>query len=268
MPQLARVFRVLRVSRVLRLAGKYKELQTLLQTIERSVQSILNVFLLLMLIFFMFATLGVFFFSGITEGGVINAEFKNFRRFGDGFLLLFAISTGEAWNEIMYDCYLAPDGCVEGVDCGTPFAPAYFITFIMLVTHVMLNLFILVIIEQFERFYLRKNSPLVQFGATLEMYRQAWEGYAQLCKPRYRCCVIREKDLFHLFKKLRPPLGCGTGTGEDVMKKKILRMGIKTENGFIQFNELLYRLMRDEYGGQRGKVFRLTRRMQIIEITT
>ena len=45
-------------------------------------------------------------------------------------------------------------------------------------------------------------------------------------------------------------------------------MGIKTENGFIQFNELLYRLMRDEYGGQQGKVFRLTQKMQIIEITT
>ena len=100
-----------------------------------------------MLIFFMFATLGVFFFSDISSGSVINPEYKNFKRFGDGFLLLFAISTGEAWNEIMYDCYLAPDDCTPGVDCGTPFAPAYFITFIMLVTHVMLNLFILVIIE-------------------------------------------------------------------------------------------------------------------------
>lgn len=87
----------------------------------------------------MFATLGVFFFSGITEGNIINPGFKNFTRFGDGFLLLFAIATGEAWNEIMYDCYLG-----EG---GSPFAPAYYITFIMLVTHVMLNLFILVIIE-------------------------------------------------------------------------------------------------------------------------
>ena len=43
---------------------------------------------------------------------IIDPEFKNFRRFGDGFLLLFAVSTGEAWNEIMYDCYLAPDDCV------------------------------------------------------------------------------------------------------------------------------------------------------------
>ena len=78
----------------------------------------------------------------------------------------------------MYDCYLAPEDCIEGVDCGTPFAPAYFITFIMLVTHVMLNLFILVIIEQFERFYLKKNSPLIGFKDTLERFQKTWEGFA------------------------------------------------------------------------------------------
>lgn len=216
----------------------------------------MNVFLLLMLIFFMFATLGVFFFADITEGEIIDPEFKNFTRFGDAFLLLFAVSTGEAWNEIMYDCYLAPDDCVKGVNCGTPFAPAYFIVFIMLVTHVMLNLFILVIIEQFERFYLNKNSPLISFAGTLEDYQKKWAAFAL---PRYKCCVIREKDLDRFYKTLKTPLGSPTGTHEDMMKKKILRMGIKCENGYVQFNELLYRLMRDIYGGQPGgKVFRLT----------
>ena len=236
-------------------------------------QSILNVFLLLMLIFFMFATLGVFFFSDISDGSVINAEYKNFKRFGDGFLLLFAISTGEAWNEIMYDCYLAPDDCTPGVDCGTPFAPAYFITFIMLVTHVMLNLFILVIIEQFERFYLNVDSPLVQFSragdGTLEVFQRKWAALATVTtKPEYLCRVIRERDLLELYADLPYPMGPPAGTKEDEMKKKILQMGVGTENGFIHFNELLYRLARAEYGGKGGEVFRLPPSMQVIEVRT
>lgn len=79
-PQLARVMRVLRVSRVLRLAGKSEGLQALLQTITMSISSLMNVFLLLMLIFFMLSILGVFFFREITEGDIID-DYKNFTNF-------------------------------------------------------------------------------------------------------------------------------------------------------------------------------------------
>jgi hypothetical protein len=145
-PQLARVLRVLRVSRVLRLAGKLKGLNALLQTITKAFPAIINVFGLLMLIFFMMATLGVFFFSDIKEGDVIN-RFKNFETWDDAFLLLFAIATGENWNVLMYDCWRTPPNCEPGINCGSSFAWVYFVIYIMLVTHIMLNLFILVIIE-------------------------------------------------------------------------------------------------------------------------
>lgn len=56
-PQLARVMRVMRVTRVLRLANKYKSLTSLLKTIVMSVDSLINVFILLMLIFFIMAVL-------------------------------------------------------------------------------------------------------------------------------------------------------------------------------------------------------------------
>ena len=107
----------------------------------------------------MLATLGVFFFKDIEEGEVIDPQFKNFKTFGDGFLLLFAISTGEDWNKLLYDCWK-----------GNSIAPLYFIIFIMLVTHIMLNLFILVIIEQFEKYYLTADNPLTQFRDNLEVF--------------------------------------------------------------------------------------------------
>ena len=64
----AKVLRVLRVSRVLRLVNKSKGLQALVRTISMSVTALLNVFGLLLIILFMFAVLGVFFFNELTEG--------------------------------------------------------------------------------------------------------------------------------------------------------------------------------------------------------
>lgn len=102
-PQIARVLRVLRVLRVVRLAGKAKNLQAIIQTIQFSVPSLMNVFLLLVLIFFMFAILGNFAFGSVVEGEVINDN-KNYSNAINGFLFLFALSTGEDWNKVMFDC--------------------------------------------------------------------------------------------------------------------------------------------------------------------
>lgn len=137
--------RVLRVTRVLRIANHYKGLQQLLNTIMLSVEGLLNVFIILMLFFFILAVLGQFMFSGVKRGIIID-EYKNFTVFDRSFLLLFSISTGEDWNLIMYDCSRTGPDCIPGETCGSSMAPVYFIAVITLVSYVMLNLFILVII--------------------------------------------------------------------------------------------------------------------------
>jgi len=80
-PQLARVMRVLRVTRILRLAGKAEGLQAILQTIMFSIPALMNVFALLLLIYFMMSVLGNFLFKNISQGDVIDDEYKNFRNF-------------------------------------------------------------------------------------------------------------------------------------------------------------------------------------------
>ena len=64
----------------------------------------MNVFLLLVLIFFMFAILGNFAFKDVTAGDVINKN-KNYTDALSALLFLFALSTGEDWNKVMFDCY-------------------------------------------------------------------------------------------------------------------------------------------------------------------
>ena len=61
-----------------------------------------------MLIYFMFAVLGNFLFFPVKTGDVIDPVHKNFDGFFNSFLMVFALSTGEDWNKVMYDCNRTP----------------------------------------------------------------------------------------------------------------------------------------------------------------
>ena len=89
----------------------------------------------------------------------------NFQSFGGALLTLFRMSTGESWHMLMYDCArsqsitfdcksiqtydeLQADG-VQG--CGSPAsAHIYFISFMVVVSFIFLNLFIAIILESFN----------------------------------------------------------------------------------------------------------------------
>ena len=208
----------------------------------------------------MMATLGVFLFSEIKEGDVIS-EFRNFETFDDAFLLLFAISTGEEWNILMHDCSRMPPNCEPGVTCGNMFAWLYYTVFIILVTHIMLNLFILVIIEQFDKYYLDAENPLQTFQDKFDIFEKVWVSLSK----KNNCRKIRENQLLDFYKKLPYPMGMQPSTTDAEAKKILLKMGIKSENGFIYFNELLYRLMREQYVTDK---FTLNTKMTIVELTT
>lgn len=157
-----------------------------------SIPSLGNVAILLGLIYFMFTIMGWFLFQTITQGDVIN-EFKNFGTFLDGFLLVFALSTGEDWNKVMFDCTRSKaDGCIDGINCGSNVAFGYFTFLILVCSHVMLNLFVLVIIQQFEKYYLPKENMMKLFKNDLQSFMIVWK---ELTQDRYRCHKIKEKDL-------------------------------------------------------------------------
>lgn len=47
------------------------------------------------------------------------------------------------------------------------------------------------------------------------------------------------------------------------LKKEMLKMAIKSVNGYVYFNELLYRCMRRKYGNMK-----INKKMQIFELLT
>jgi len=146
--QLARVARIMRVTRILKLAGKKAGLQAILQTIQFSIPSLMNVVTLLVLIFFMFSIMGNFLFWDIRYGEVLDREYKNFGNIYTSFLTVFALATGEDWNKVMFDCSRTPEsGCIKNGTCGNNYSYIYFPLLVLVCSHVMLNLFILVIIQ-------------------------------------------------------------------------------------------------------------------------
>ena len=65
---------------------------------------------------------------------------------------------------------------------------------------------------------------------------------------RYQCTKMKPKLVPDFFKRLpgrmRSQMGVGDGARDEEINRTILKMGINVDDGFIYFNEMLYRIMR------------------------
>jgi len=106
-PGILKILRILRVARILKLLKSAKELVILLNTVARSLAQVGNLGLLLFLLFFIYAALGIELFgrlactSNFGCDGI--SEYANFKNFGMAMLVLFRLSTGDNWNGMMKD---------------------------------------------------------------------------------------------------------------------------------------------------------------------
>ena len=123
--------------------------------------NLVNVAGLLSLLFFLYAVLGVDLFGLVSRGNCISDR-ANFDHFGNAILLLFRMTTGEAWQCIMNDCHVEEPNCDEQLgNCGNPIlAKFYFLSFMLLGMYVMLNVFIAVILSGYETVEMENNALL------------------------------------------------------------------------------------------------------------
>jgi len=91
--------------------------------------------------------------------------------------------------------------------------------------------------------------------------------WKELTQDRYSCLKMKENQLTSFFRKLgdeSESLGFQVGQYDDgELKKQLLKMAIKSDNGYIFFNEMLYRCMRRKYGNMK-----INKKMQIFELRT
>merc|ERR1719328_816618 len=147
--------RLFRAARLVKLLRQGQTIRILLWTFVQSFKALPYVILLIAMLFFIYAIIGMQVFGNIAFNP--DTEYNrhvNFHTFGAGLLVLFRCATGEAWPSIMLSCEagrpcdprshkynettgksLTPDKT-----CGSQISYFYFVSFIFLCSFLMLNL--------------------------------------------------------------------------------------------------------------------------------
>jgi len=148
--QFAAVLRLARILRTLRLITAVPRLQLLVSCLLKTIGPMSYVGVLLFLLFYVYAVLGVFLFRD-------NDPF-HFGSLGSALLSLVRVVTLEDWTDIMYIQMLGSEAYpINGHDGEVPnpraqpvIAMLYFVSFVLIGTMIMLNLFVGVIINSMQ----------------------------------------------------------------------------------------------------------------------
>jgi hypothetical protein len=157
---------------------------------------------MLFLACFVFAIVGMNLFGTAERDGVWLNSHNNFEYFGTTLLLLFRCMTGENWNKIMYELYSQ----------GYKFSHTYFVWYMVTAQYIMLNLFIAVILENFEEALISGADKVQQ--TDLENFVTQWVSVRdELSYPdrdQLPCYV-----LVKLLYSLPPPMGLKPGSSSN-----------------------------------------------------
>lgn len=165
----AAVLRLARVLRTLRMVSALPKLQLLVGSLIKSLPSMVYVGMLLFLLFYIYAVMGVFLWR--------DNDPVHFRDLQTAFLSLFRVVTLEDWTDIMYTqmygsgtyFYRNPTDLPAMSNPQPVLGAVYFVSFVLLGTMIMLNLFIGVIINsmseaQAEREHQERRRHVAQTG--------------------------------------------------------------------------------------------------------
>ena len=139
--ELAMIARLARLLRVLRFVSTIKDLRLIVTALIRSIPSVGHVMLLMSIIVYIYAIIGYHLFS--------EHDPENWRNLGISVLTLFNIITLEGWIEVMFTAMELH-----------PLAWVYFVTFVVIGTLVVINLFIAIIINNLDEAKLERIRDL------------------------------------------------------------------------------------------------------------
>lgn len=133
---------------------------------------------------------------GLTKIGETGSGRQNFRTVPNALILLFKMSTGEGWNQVLHDYTLSSPYCEAGdrfleSDCGSkPAAYLLFIAWNVLSMFIFANLFISVIYDTF--WYIYRRTPMKVTSHDLDLFQDNWQRY----DPESRGYILK-KDLYN-----------------------------------------------------------------------
>ena len=224
-----RLIRLFRVSRMFRLIKSFKGLKSLFETLLVSLPAFWNVGALVLLLFFIYSYVGVLTFGTVVRADSIN-EHANFESFPTAMLTLFRVATNDEWVGLMQDCS-RPDAN------GSWVSYPYFISFVIAVSMIMLNLFTAVIIENFEN---------TQDHEQWKLSPNSLEGYVSTFREfDDGTGTISGVDLERLLKKIPPPLGIGQYSSGVLTVHFIKALNVPlSKEGRVPFRRTAFELVR------------------------
>uniref|UniRef100_A0AAZ1XZH5 Sodium channel protein n=1 Tax=Oreochromis aureus TaxID=47969 RepID=A0AAZ1XZH5_OREAU len=183
-PTLFRVIRLARIGRILRLIRGAKGIRTLLFALMMSLPALFNIGLLLFLIMFIFSIFGMSNFAYVKKEAMIDDIF-NFENFGNSMICLFMITTSAGWDGLLNPIMNTPPDCdpdfenpgttVRG-NCGSPAVGiVFFTTYIIMSFLVVVNMYIAIILENFNVATEESSDPLCEDD--FEMFYETWEKF-------------------------------------------------------------------------------------------
>ncbi|XP_077160240.1 sodium channel protein type 5 subunit alpha-like isoform X2 [Paroedura picta] len=182
-PTLLRIIRVARISRLLRLVRGARGLQTLLFALLMSLPALANIGLLLFLVMFIYAIFGMTSFACAPfENGI--DEIFNFQTFTSSMLCLFQITTSAGWDGLLepmlknenHTCAHNLNPSKPGDPCvNSAVATAYFISYIIISFLIVVNMYVAVIIENFNVATEESTEPLGDYD--FEVFYETWAKF-------------------------------------------------------------------------------------------
>ncbi|DBA01467.1 TPA: hypothetical protein N0F65_005586 [Lagenidium giganteum] len=258
----ANTLRAFRMGLALRLMKRAMSMQTIVQTILDNMPALVNVSTLMFLIMFVYAIIGVQLYAPLMLGDALN-EHANFKDVFTALLTLFRFTTGEAWNDVMYDMMVEPiegeapypygTSCVDdlnytdlaairknvsdplltnGCTPGVPVTYMYFISYMLITSYVMVNLFVAVILEGFEE-TTEKNASYIT-REDLDHVCMIWEKY----DPR-ATGFASDHAFLKFLRDVPPPLGLPPNSRRRDVERWASSLNLFLTNDRISFNAFL-----------------------------
>ncbi|KAM4793993.1 sodium channel protein type 5 subunit alpha-like [Cyanocitta cristata] len=180
-PTLFRVIRLVRIGRILRLIRGAKGIRTLLFALMMSLPALFNIGLLLFLVMFIYAIFGMANFAYVKMEGGIDDMF-NFQTFANSMLCLFQITTSAGWDGLLSPILnTGPPYCDPNVkdaigECGKPaIGIIYFVSYIIISFLIVVNMYIAVILENFNVATEESTEPLGEDD--FDIFYEIWEKF-------------------------------------------------------------------------------------------
>jgi len=100
----------------------------------------------------------------------------------------------------------------------------YWISFIVIAEYIFLNLFILVLLQQFEEYHLNPDNPVNRFRETMEdKFVPIWQQFSL----KHGGAHIHENQLLNFFMTMQQPIGYkNSNLPKKVIAKEVMRMNL------------------------------------------